>query len=71
MAVTSPELKTNLAEYLLLAATQDIFITENGKIIAKLTSPYQERVNTVNSLIGVIPLSYSIEEIKDERVSEI
>ena len=41
MTITATELKNNLGKYLILAATEDIFITKNGKTIAKLTSPYQ------------------------------
>ena len=43
MTITATELKNNLGKYLILAATEDIFITKNGKTIAKLTSPYQIR----------------------------
>ena len=42
MSITATELKNNLGKYLLLSATEDVFITKNGKIIAKLTSPYQD-----------------------------
>ena len=31
MSITATELKSNLGKYLLLAATEDIFITRNGK----------------------------------------
>ena len=44
MSVTATELKNNLGKYLRLSATEDIFITKNGKVIAKLTNPYQDRV---------------------------
>ena len=44
MAITATELKNNLGKYLILAATEDIFITKNGKTIAKLTSPYQKQI---------------------------
>ena len=30
MSITATELKSNLGKYLLLAATEDIFITRNG-----------------------------------------
>ena len=30
MSITATELKSNLGKYLLLAATEDIFITKNG-----------------------------------------
>ena len=32
MSITATELKNNLGKYLLLSATEDIFITKNGKI---------------------------------------
>lgn len=43
MSVTATELKNNLGKYLVLSATEDIFITKNGRIVAKLTNPYQDR----------------------------
>lgn len=39
MSVTATELKNNLGKYLLLSATEDTFITKNGKAVAKLTNP--------------------------------
>ena len=45
MSITAAELKSNLGKYLTLSATEDIFITKNGKIIAKLTNPFQDRVD--------------------------
>ncbi len=43
MIVTATEFKTNLGKYLEMATSQDIFITKNGKSIARLTSkiPYE------------------------------
>ena len=43
MSVTIAEFKHNLGKYLMLSETEDIFITKNGKIIAKLTNPYMDR----------------------------
>lgn len=37
MTVTATEFKANLGKYLELAAIQDVFITKNGKNIARLT----------------------------------
>ena len=39
MSITATELKSNLGKYLLLAATEDIFITRNGKVVAKALQP--------------------------------
>lgn len=55
MSITATELKNNLGKYLLLAASEDIFITQGGKVIAKLSNPYQDRVNIAKSLFGVLP----------------
>lgn len=68
MSISATELKNNLGKYLVLAATEDVFITKNGKIIAKLTNPYQDRVETAKSLFGVLPKDANIEEAKRERL---
>lgn len=68
MSVTATELKNNLGKYLLLSATEDIFITKNGKIIAKLTNPHQDRIEIAKSLFGILPKDAELEEIKAERL---
>lgn len=68
MSITATELKNNLGKYLILSATEDIFITRNGKIVAKLTNPYQDRVQTAKSLFGILPKDADIEESKEERL---
>ena len=68
MSITATELKNNLGKYLLLSATEDIFITKNGKIVAKLTNPYQDRVETAKSLFGILPKEADLEEAKAERL---
>lgn len=71
MSITATELKTNLSKYLLLSATEDIYITRNGKVISKLTNPFQERVDVAKSLFGIIPNDLSLEEAKEKRLGNI
>lgn len=71
MSVTVAELKMNLNKYLQLAATEDVLITENGKVIAKISNPYVDRRAIVDSLIGIIPDDITLEEARDERLSKI
>lgn len=71
MSITATELKANLSKYLLLSATEDIYITRNGKVVSKLTNPFQDRVNIAKSLIGVIPPDVSLEEAREERMDQI
>ena len=68
MSITATELKQNLGKYLLLSATEDVYITKNGKIVAKLTNPNQNRVDTARSLFGILPENASLEDSKEERL---
>ena len=71
MSITATELKTNLSKYLLLAASEDVFITQYGKIVAKLTNPFQNRVEIAESLFGILPQTMTLEEVRKERLDEI
>ncbi len=71
MSITATELKLNLGKYLQLAESEDIYITRNGKVVAKLTNPYQNRVDAVKSLLGVLPTDVSLEEVREERLNKI
>ncbi|MCR5620574.1 MAG: type II toxin-antitoxin system prevent-host-death family antitoxin [Treponema sp.] len=71
MAITTMELQLNLTKYLALAETEQIFITENGRTIAVLSSPNQDRIETATSLFGILPDDMTLEESKSERLSRI
>ena len=55
MSITATELKKNLNKYLMLAATEDVYITQYGKVVAKLSNPFQDRVDVAKSLFGILP----------------
>lgn len=69
MSITATELKQNLGKYLLLSSQEDIYITKNGKTIAKLTNPYQDKVSTAQSLFGILPHNADINVSKEERLA--
>ncbi len=71
MYITATEFKMNLGKYLLLSQTEDIYITKNGKVVAKLTNPNQDRVDIAKSLFGIIPADVTVEEAREERLNEI
>lgn len=71
MSITATELKLNLGKYLMLAEEEDIYITKNGRVIAKLTNPYQNRVDMAKSLFGILPSDTTLEESQEERLSKI
>jgi prevent-host-death family protein len=71
MSITATEFKTNFSKYLLLAASEDVYITRNGKTIAKLTNPYQDRLDIAESLFGSVPSTMTLEESREERLDNI
>ena len=70
MTITATELKANLGKYLQLAATEDVFITQHGKIVAKLTNPCQNRAEIAESLFGILPQTLTPEEAREARFNE-
>jgi antitoxin (DNA-binding transcriptional repressor) of toxin-antitoxin stability system len=71
MSITATEFKQNLSKYLLMAEHEDIYITRNGKVIAKLTNPNQDRVDLAKSLFGIIPGDITIEQAHKERLDRV
>ena len=62
MNVTATELKNQLGFILNVVSTEDVFISKNGRLIAKLTSPAKNRVDSAKKLFGSIPSDFDIEE---------
>ena len=71
MSITATEFKTHFSKYLMMAEKEDIYITQYGKVVAKLTNPYQDRVYIAQSLFGIIPSDISLEESIEERLKNI
>ncbi len=71
MIITATEFKTNFGKYLEMVLHEDLFITRNGKTIAKVTNP---RVSAVESLRGLIadeaPADLDLHSIREERLSK-
>ena len=69
MIVTATEFKSNLGKYLDMVATQDVYITKNGKNIARLTSPSSNKLAVLDlSLIHIylIIISLIIADVKSK-----
>lgn len=68
--VTATELKLNLGQYLNLVLSEDIWITKNGKIVAKLVN---SNISAVDSISGILkdkaPANLDRHSILDERTS--
>lgn len=74
MYVTATEFKTNFGKYLELISKGDIFITKNGKAVAKLTSPTTSIVKELRGCITLpsnIPDKELLENLRLERYENI
>ena len=70
MLVTATEFKNNIGKYLSLVAIEDVFITKNGKSVAKLSSAKKDKVDIMKSLFGIIPNDGStLEQVREERLA--
>lgn len=71
MSITATELKKNLGKYLTLSSEEDIYITHNGTVVAKLSNPFQDRVDMAKSLFGILSADVTLEEARKERLNQI
>ena len=75
MEITLTELKENLSKYIIISKDEDVLITKNGKIVSRLTEPFNERKERMEKkriareLAGSIKGKYmSLDEIRAERL---
>lgn len=68
---TAAELKANLNKYLRLAATEDIYITQYGKVVAKLSNPFPDRTDGEMSLFDIPPGTKAYEEAREKKVASL
>jgi alpha-beta hydrolase superfamily lysophospholipase len=50
---------------------EGIYQTHNGKAAEKLSNVYQDRVDVAKSLFGILPTDMTLEETREERVTEV
>ena len=70
MVVTATEFKTNFGKYLDLIAKEDIFITRNGKTIAKVVNPNISAVDSLRGMLKSIPSDIDLDSLREERLSK-
>ena len=68
MQITATELKLNLGKYLSLVSLEDIWITRNGKTVAKLINPNVSAVDSISGILkGKVDESIDRHSLNDER----
>lgn len=60
-----------IKENTFIERADDMSITRNRKVVAKLSNPYQDRVDVAKSLFGILPTEMTLEETQEERLNKI
>ena len=67
MNVTATEFKNQLGWFLDQVADEDVYISKNGKVVAKLCTPNKTRVDSARHLFESIPADFDVESAFAER----
>ena len=70
MIVTATEFKTNFGKYLELIAKEDIFITHNGKTVAKVINPQISAVESLRGMLKDISPDVDLDSLREVRLSK-
>lgn len=70
MIVTATEFKTNFGKYLDMLTKEDIFITRNGKTIAKVINPQVSAVDSLRGMLKDAPSDIDLDSLREERLSK-
>lgn len=70
MVVTATEFKTNFGKYMELIAKEDIFITRNGKTVAKVVNPQVSAVDTLRGMLKDVSAGIELDSLREERLSK-
>lgn len=71
MVITATELKKNMGKYLELSQREDVLITKNGKVYAKLSSPRADKRKILDRLTGSLPKDMDVDKILEERLDNL
>ena len=69
--ISVSDLKANAGKYVSLAQEQDIFITKNGKLVAKLVTAKQNKMDAFKHLMSLFPedgLNLDPDKLREERL---
>ncbi|NBH34800.1 type II toxin-antitoxin system Phd/YefM family antitoxin [Clostridiaceae bacterium] len=68
MVVTATEFKANFGKYLDLINEEDVFITRNGKTVAKVVNPQVSAVDSLRGMLGGISSGIDMGSLREERL---
>ncbi|MCI8917167.1 MAG: type II toxin-antitoxin system Phd/YefM family antitoxin [Eubacterium sp.] len=68
MVVTATEFKANFGKYLELIAQEDVFITRNGKTVAKVVNPQVSAVDSLRGMLNNFSSDVDLDSLREERL---
>ena len=68
MVVTATEFKANFGKYLELVTEEDVFITRNGKTVAKVVNPQVSAVDSLRGMLNGISSDMDKDSLREERL---
>ena len=66
--ISVSELKANVGKYVSMVNEKEIYITKNGKRVAKLTAPKQDKISAAMSLFDILPPEADLDKARMERL---
>lgn len=69
MTVTATDFQSNFRKYLALLAEEDIFITQDGKTVAKVVNPQASAVDSLRGMLKDAPREIEMDSLREERLS--
>ncbi|MCI9598773.1 MAG: type II toxin-antitoxin system Phd/YefM family antitoxin [Firmicutes bacterium] len=70
MVATATEFKTKFGKCLEMIAKEDIFITCNGKMIAKVVNLQVSAVDSLRGMLKDVPSDIDTDSLREERLSK-
>ena len=71
MQISVSDLKANAGKYVMMAKDQDIMITKNGKVVAKLVTAKVDKKEAFKHFLSLFPekgLDLDPEQVREERL---
>ena len=70
MVVTDTEFTTNFNKYIGMINSEDILISINGKIVAKVVNPHTSAVDSIRGILKGLPANLDSPSVREERLSK-
>jgi antitoxin (DNA-binding transcriptional repressor) of toxin-antitoxin stability system len=70
MIISLTKFKSEVEHYMELVGREEIVITKDGRNIAQLAPPPEDKLSILESLCGILPPTATLEEARAERLAK-